>query len=108
LDFCFLFLGGGEGDFSESELLEEVEEPELLEELDVLEESEDESLSLESLLFEALILSASFLFSAFSSKLDEFVLLVFPWMVSLILRFRVVVLESLCTYFLSPLHSYVQ
>ena len=60
------------------------------------------------LLFEALILSTSFLFSAFSSKLDEFVLLAFPWIVSLILRFRVVVLESLCTYFLSPLHSYVQ
>ena len=60
------------------------------------------------LLFEALIFSASFLFSAFSSKLDEFVLLAFPWIVSLILRFKVVVLESLCTYFLSPLHSYVQ
>jgi len=48
-------LGGGEGDFSESELLEEVEEPELLEELDVLEESEDESLSLESLQYTNMI-----------------------------------------------------
>ena len=55
MDFCFLFLGGGEGDFSESELLEEVEEPELLEELDVLEESEDESLSLESLQYTNII-----------------------------------------------------
>ena len=55
MDFCFLFLGGGEGDFSESELLEEVEEPELLEELDVLEESEDESLSLESLQYTNMI-----------------------------------------------------
>ena len=56
-------MGGGEGDFSESELLEEVDESELLEELDVLEESEDESLSLESLQYTNMTFMKTSIFS---------------------------------------------
>ena len=48
--FCFSFLGGGDGDLSESELFEDDDELELLEELeDELESlSDEDSLSLKN------------------------------------------------------------